>query len=56
MFTELNFMLLSFINYTLLMFKNAIHMKNIPADIIRQLFMILFIVLMGGVLFKSLVP
>ncbi|WP_424000118.1 AI-2E family transporter [Maribacter sp. IgM3_T14_3] len=31
-------------------------MKNIPADIIRQLFMILFIVLMGGVLFKSLVP
>lgn len=31
-------------------------MKTIPADIIRQLFMILFIVLMGGVLFKSLVP
>ncbi|WP_324027095.1 AI-2E family transporter [Maribacter sp. BPC-D8] len=31
-------------------------MKNIPADIIRQLFMILFIVLMGGVLFKSLLP
>ncbi len=31
-------------------------MKTIPADIIRQLFIILFIVLMGGVLFKSLVP
>ena len=31
-------------------------MKTIPADIIRQLFIILFIILMGSVLFKSLVP
>ena len=31
-------------------------MKNIPAGIVRQLFMILFIVLMGGVLFRSMIP
>ena len=38
------------------MFKDDINMKTIPAEIIRQVFMILFIVLMGGILFKSLVP